>query len=292
MATYNGQVTGGGLNLRANASTSSNKLTQIPNNTQIVVSDYSGNSSWYCTTYGSYSGFVLKQYVNILSNVASQSATVTGGRLNLRLYPSTSASSPVQIPNNKNITVQKHNDSWSSTTYDGHSGFVMSKFLTIGGSTGGDGGNTGDGGTLLFGTVFDGCWAASINNDIPVRMEPSTASEKVDAITGAQPYQCGTFSGKWSITQQQEWLRYMAPHGGRPGYVLAKSIGLWNSNDTNAYISGSGVNFRTGPSTNSSVINLLQKNERVMILSYTDNWYRVTCSKGTGWVYSSYVTRD
>lgn len=147
MATYNGQVTGGGLNLRKSASTTSDKLTQIPNNTKIVVSDYSGNSSWYCTTYGSYSGFVMKQYVNILSNVASQSATVTGGGLNLRLYPSTAASSPVQIPNNKNITVQKHNDSWSSTTYDGHSGFVMSKFLTIGGSTGGDGGSTGGGGT-------------------------------------------------------------------------------------------------------------------------------------------------
>lgn len=153
MATYNGQVTGGGLNLRASASTSSSKLTQIPNNTQIVVSDYSGNSSWYCTTYGSYSGFVLKQYVNILSNVASQSATVTGGGLNLRSYPSTSASSPVQIPNNTSLTVQTHNGTWSSTTYNGHSGFVMTKYLTIGGSTGG--GGTG-GTTTIPGVVGNG----------------------------------------------------------------------------------------------------------------------------------------
>lgn len=289
MATYNGKVINGSLNLRKTASKSSTALASIPNGTSLVVSEYQTDPTWYCTTYNGNSGFVMAQYVQLGTALAYESATVINGNLNFRKYPDKGAGAYCQINNGTNITVQRHNSTWCSTTYNGNSGFVMTQFLNIGGSTGG---STGDGGTLVFGTVFDGCWAASINNDIPVRMEPSTSSEKVDAITGAQPYQCGTFSGKWSITQQQEWLRYMAPHGGRPGYVLAKSIGLWNSNDTNAYISGSGVNFRTGPSTNSSVIDLLQKNERVMILSYTDNWYRVTCSKGTGWVYSSYVTRD
>lgn len=188
MATYNGQVTGGGLNLRKSASTSSTKLTQIPDETKIVVSDYSGNSSWYCTTYGSYSGFVMKQYVTILSNVTSQSATVTGGGLNLRTYPSTSASSPVQIPNNTKITVQKHNASWSSTTYNGHSGFVMTQYLTIGGSTGGGetgggdtgGGDTGGGssgtGTLTYGKVSKS--AGYLN----IRKEPSTSGEIIGRL--------------------------------------------------------------------------------------------------------------
>lgn len=135
MATYNGQVTGGGLNLRASASTNSSRLVQIPNNTQIVVSDYSGNSEWYCTTYSGQSGFVMKQYVNILGNVAFRSCAVTGGGLNLRAYPSTSAPSPVQIPNGTALTVQTHNSTWSSTTYNGNSGFVMSQYLTDGGGT-------------------------------------------------------------------------------------------------------------------------------------------------------------
>lgn len=130
MATYNGRVTGGGLNLRASASTSSNRLIQIPNNTAIVVSDYSGNSSWYCTTYGGYSGFVMKQYVTILGTVATRSCTVTGGGLNLRQAPSTSANTLIQIPNNTSVTAQTHNDIWSSTTYSGYSGFVMSQYLT------------------------------------------------------------------------------------------------------------------------------------------------------------------
>jgi uncharacterized protein YgiM (DUF1202 family) len=135
MSTYNGQVTGGGLNLRASASTSAALLIQIPDKTQIVVSDYSGDSGWYCTTYSGNSGFVMKQYVTILNAANSKSCSVTGGGLNLRLYPSTSAPSHVQIPDSSPLTVQEHNDQWSSTTYSGNSGFVMTKYLTGGGVT-------------------------------------------------------------------------------------------------------------------------------------------------------------
>jgi uncharacterized protein YgiM (DUF1202 family) len=130
MATYNGQVTGGSLNLRASASTSASRLIQIPNNTKIVASDYSGDPGWYCTTYSGYSGFVMKEYVVILGSVDSQLLSVTGGSLNLRLYPSTSAPRPIQIPNDTPLTVQTHNAQWSSTAYGGYSGFVMSEYLT------------------------------------------------------------------------------------------------------------------------------------------------------------------
>jgi uncharacterized protein YgiM (DUF1202 family) len=135
MSTYNGQVTGGGLNLRASASTSAALLIQIPDSTQIDVSDYSGDLDWYCATYSGYSGFVMKQYVIILSNADSRSCAVTGGGLNLRQYPSTSAPSPVQIPDNTPLTVQAHNNQWSSTNYSGYSGFVMTKYLTDDGVT-------------------------------------------------------------------------------------------------------------------------------------------------------------
>jgi uncharacterized protein YgiM (DUF1202 family) len=135
MSTYHGQVTGGGLNLRASASTSAALLIQIPDSTQIDVSDYSGDSDWYCTTYSSYSGFVMKKYVTILDNADSRSCAVTGGGLNLRQYPSTSAPCLKQIPNNTPLTVQVHNNQWSSTTYEGNSGFVMTKYLTGDGVT-------------------------------------------------------------------------------------------------------------------------------------------------------------
>ena len=73
----------------------------------------------------------MAQYVTLLSAVTQLLGTVTGGGLNLRLYPSTSASSPIQIPNGTALTVQTHNATWSSTTYEGYSGFVMTQYLTI-----------------------------------------------------------------------------------------------------------------------------------------------------------------
>ena len=91
MPTQYGLVTGGGLNLREQASTSSDRLIQITNNTTITIADY--NDDWYSTSYGTYAGHVLKQYVtalNISSNVVQQ-GSVTGGGLNLCRTASTTA---------------------------------------------------------------------------------------------------------------------------------------------------------------------------------------------------------
>lgn len=131
MASYFGNVTGGFLNLREIANTGSTRLASIPNGTQLVVSDYSENVQWYCTTYNGNSGFVMKEYIDNLSVVPYVSATVIGGALNLRAAPSTSANSLIQIPNGTSVSVQEHNDTWSSVTYGGYNGFVMTQYLTL-----------------------------------------------------------------------------------------------------------------------------------------------------------------
>jgi len=202
MATYNGKVTGGGLNLRSSASTGSTALIQIPNNTSIVVSDYSGNNAWYCTTYSGNSGFVMKQYVTNNGSVSSRSCNVTGGGLNLRSYPNTSASSPIQIPNNTALTVQEHNSTWSSTTYSGHSGFVMTQYLTTGGG--------GTGGSWVTRWIAPGAGQtvnirpdASQNNS-PVAVWPHGTKVEVNAPTStwSQVRQYGSTSiTGWVMTQ-------------------------------------------------------------------------------------------
>lgn len=297
MATYNGTVINGALNLRKSASKGSTSLASIPNGTSIVVSEYQGDSGWYCTTYNEKSGFVMKSYVKLGTKLPYKSATVTGGGLNLRLYPSTSAHSPVQIPNGTKLNVQAHNKTWSSVTYNENSGFVMTKFLNIGGSSGG--GDTGGGspaGSFILGTKFDGTSSSLITGSFNIREEPSTSSKLVaeDDSQGLLFSQYYTFSGtRWSTTQKNEWL-YRKPDtgGGYEGYVMAKLIGTGGDSKANASISGSGVNFRTSPNTSASVITTLSINQRVQILDSISGWYRVTCMKGTGWVSSSYVKED
>ena len=49
------EVTGGSLNMRRTASTSADRLIQIPNNTAITVIDFDADSQWYITDCNGYS---------------------------------------------------------------------------------------------------------------------------------------------------------------------------------------------------------------------------------------------
>ena len=133
MPTQYGLITGGGLNLREQASASSTRLIQIPNNTTIAIVDY--NDDWYSTSYGTYAGYVLKQYVtalNISSDVVQQ-GTVTGGGLNLRRTASTSADVLIQIPNATQIEATHYATEgvWYRTNYGGYAGYVMKQYITL-----------------------------------------------------------------------------------------------------------------------------------------------------------------
>ena len=133
MPTQYGLVTGGGLNLREQASASSTRLIQIPNNTTIAVADY--NDDWYSTSYGTYSGYVMKQYVTLLNATSDtvHQGSVTGGGLNLRRTATTTADALIQIPNATQIEVTDYDaeDSWYRTTYGGYAGYVMKQYVTL-----------------------------------------------------------------------------------------------------------------------------------------------------------------
>ena len=126
-------VTGGRLNLRASADSSSSILVSIPNETLLVVIDH--NNTWYATTYGTYNGFVMKQYITLLdlNNVTEVCGSVTGGGLNLRRIASTSADRLIQIPNNTALTVIDFDADglWYITNYNGYTGYVMKEYVAV-----------------------------------------------------------------------------------------------------------------------------------------------------------------
>ena len=55
------------------------------------------------------------------------------------------------------------------------------------------------------------------------------------------------------------------------------------------YVSASAVNVRSEASTSSSVITTLRKRAEANILEELDEWYKVTTSKGVGYVAKQYV---
>lgn len=128
-----GTVTGGRLNLRASADSSASILASIPNETLLVVTER--DDTWYATTYGSNTGFVMKQYITLLdlANATELPGEVIGGSLNMRRTASTSADRIIQIPNSTAITVIDFDadSQWYITDYNGYTGYVMKQYVTV-----------------------------------------------------------------------------------------------------------------------------------------------------------------
>ena len=57
--------------------------------------------------------------------------TTAQGSLNLRLSPATNARVLCTIPQYTVIELTAHGETWSKTSYNGHTGYVMTKFLTL-----------------------------------------------------------------------------------------------------------------------------------------------------------------
>ena len=145
MATFNGNVTGGGLNLRTSPSTGASSPIQIPNGTSISVSTISGNQEWFSTSYGGYSGYVMAQYVAITADGGTCTVTTTSDSLNIRKTASTGATiiftaakgSTLRLLDNTSVT------GWFRVSNASGTGWGSSTYLTVisnpgGGTTGGD----------------------------------------------------------------------------------------------------------------------------------------------------------
>lgn len=157
-----GTVTGGRLNLRADADSSASLLASIPNETLLTVTEH--NTTWYAANYSSHTGFVMKQYITLLNltNASELSGEVTGGSLNMRRTASSAADRLIQIPNNTAITVIDFDadSQWYITDYNGYTGYVMKQYITVSNPI--------------------ACWAYGQVNvaELNVRREPSTSAAR------------------------------------------------------------------------------------------------------------------
>ena len=145
------RVTGGSLNLRQQPSPGSQVLAMIPNATVLSVTLY--GSVWCRVLYGSFDGYVMTKYLDILSGAVTPAAAatasptpapavtnapaqglfaqVTGGSLNLRSAATSASQVLTVIPANAYVTVTSYGSLWSGVSYGGYSGYVMTQYLRL-----------------------------------------------------------------------------------------------------------------------------------------------------------------
>ena len=164
-------------------------------------------------------------------------------------------------------------------------GLVRSDFIAVDNTSGGTEAK------LVLGVEFTGTTTDEVTSYVTIRTSPRASSSDLHHLEAGEVKTFYTFTGVGTVDEQRQWL-YM-PHGGYSGYVCARYIsGGGSSLDSNAYVSDSqGVYLRVLPSTSAAKIGLLPSNSYVIILDTSvANWYRVTSTKGTGWVSAAYLT--
>ena len=85
---------------------------------------------------------------------------------------------------------------------------------------------------------------------------------------------------------------YKVSYNGNTGYVSADYLTVDQDNVFTTYgrINSSGVNVRSGASTDSSVLATIEEDAIVTVNGLVDGWYDVTCEYGTeGYIRSDYV---
>lgn len=133
MATFNGNVVGGSLALRSNTSTGSTRLATIPNGTALTVSTISGNTEWFSTTYGGYSGYVVAEFIGITNDGGTCTVTTASGSLNIRKTPVSGATVLFTAAQYSTLRLLDYTSAsgWYRVSNSEGTGWASSEFLTI-----------------------------------------------------------------------------------------------------------------------------------------------------------------
>lgn len=137
---------GGSLNVRRGPGTGYAAFYQIPNGATVNVLER--GSKWCQISYDStVTGYVMTSFLRFSQDTpvvtpspdtSMETAYVScadGGSLNLRQRPASGNNVIAQIPYGTVLSVTRIDATWCLTTYNGQTGYVMSKFLTFYGGT-------------------------------------------------------------------------------------------------------------------------------------------------------------
>ncbi len=119
------------LNMRSSASTSSQKVTTIPQNATVTLLENSSNG-WAKVSYSSYTGYCSTLYLDKPSSSTVTMQGITTSAVNLRDAKDTSSNVLAVVPDNTTVSLVDNSDEeWAKVTYSGKSGYISKDYLTV-----------------------------------------------------------------------------------------------------------------------------------------------------------------
>ncbi len=302
----------GTLNLRAVPSRNAQVLCTIAPNTRLPVLEK--GASWSKVNYDGIVGYVMNEFLVFEAfqptpapgttatpslgtgtdlttpaptsapavTPAPSSATATvvtgGGSLNLREYGSTTARVVAQIPEYSQVTLLYEGSIWTKVSWNGLSGYVMTKYLSRGSAPSGS-----------VATVY------TVSGSLNLRQSPSTGAKVLARIPRLQQLTvlqsgavwCQVSWNGWTGYVQTQFLRFEGTATPTPGATATPIPG-----GTAAWVwtpSGS-LNLRESPSTGARILRTIPRLAELTVLQQGSQWSTVSYQGVTGYVMSTYLT--
>lgn len=198
-------------------------------------------------------------------------AVVKADSLRMRSEPSTEASTLTYLIEGTKVRVHEELDGWYKVSYGESTGYVAAEYVDYSPAAV----------TEPAPVDQEGTRAVINGSDVNFRTGPSTDCDVISRMNlGTEVVVLEVVSG---------WCQ--VAYGGQTGYVSADYVsvdGLALANPR-GIVTGSCVNVRSAPSTDSSILTKVYAGNIVGLVSLADGWYAVTYNGTSGYMSADYV---
>lgn len=204
---------------------------------------------------------------------------VTATSLRMRSEPSVNASIILMIENGEEVSVQEKLDGWYKIVYNEQTGYVSDDYVEFTAAPEEENAPEEQGEPAL---PEEQSVVATVNgNSVNFRSEPSTDAEVIAKLDKGAELEL--------LSTEEGWCKVV--YNGQAGYISADYVAVNGVAVQNArgIITGSGVNVRKGPSTDTEVLTKLSAGKIVDLIELRDGWYKIKTGEIEGFVSGDYI---
>lgn len=272
--SYTYAVNNYNLPVYAKAEYSSDVLGHITDRGNYTVIDQSGR--WANLSSGGWINLDEASENGYLYYIGKGYISTQKDPLNIRYAPTADAKILTGIPKNTSVDVyETYFSDWYYTEYNGKSGFVSAKYITMGNPP-----------TVSVEAYYGYGTVATEKDPLNVRSEPSINASIVTSIPkGTSIELCSTSEAGW----------YYTTYNGKSGFVKSDYISFIPVYESYAPLTAvintknDPLNIRETASKDGKIITAIPKGTTVTIIDYDGNWCYIQWGEYTGYASTEYL---
>lgn len=272
----------GNLNLRSQPTAGSMVLCAIPKGARVSVLEQ--GTSWTKVIYNGKTGYAMSCYLTMESGGASATGTgatvnTASGGLNLRDRPSSDAKVLLSIPRGTRLTIERRENGWSKTSYQGIDGYVMEIFLRF------DEASQPSAPSATPSAPSTSAQTATVHTgggSLNMREEASDTAAVITSVANGAQLTLIQYGETWSYVRYQNIIGYVATRFIRLGGSSAAETATVSTQS-------GGLNLREQPIATARVLKEIPRGTQVTVTSRGNVWSGVQYGNLAGFVMTKYL---